>query len=136
FRGAGPDDRVQLVDEQDHLTLRFGDLAQHGLEAILELAAVLAARDQRADVERDQTAVLERLGNVAGDDALREPFGDRRLADARLADQRRVVLGAPRQNGPALVGEPGVGKTAINTGLFLVRRDSTWITRRISSSRP
>jgi hypothetical protein len=95
---AGADDRVQLVDEQDHLALRLGDLAQHGLQAVLELAAVLAARDQRADVERDQPPLLQALGHVARDDALREPFGDRGLADAGLADQHGVVLGAPRQH--------------------------------------
>ena len=96
--GARADDRVQLVDEQDHLALRLGDLAQHRLQAVLELAAVLAARDQRADVERDQAAVLQALGHVAGDDALGEALGDRGLADAGLADQHRVVLGAPREH--------------------------------------
>ena len=43
-------------------------------------------------------AILQRLGNVAGDDALREALGDRRLADAGLADQHRVVLGPPREH--------------------------------------
>ena len=33
----------------------------------------------------------------------------------------------------AVLPTPG---SPISTGLFLVRRDSTWITRRISSSRP
>ena len=36
--------------------------------------------------------------HVAVDDAQSEPFDDRRLADAGLADQHRIVLGAPRQN--------------------------------------
>ena len=42
-------------------------------------------------------------GTVAVDDALRQALDDRRLADARLADQDRIVLGAPLQdlNGPA-----------------------------------
>ena len=29
---------------------------------------------------------------------MRQPLDDRRLADARLADQHRIVLGAPRQH--------------------------------------
>ena len=37
-------------------------------------------------------------GHITGDDALREPFGDSRLARASLADQDRIVLGAPRQD--------------------------------------
>ena len=36
--------------------------------------------------------------HVAGDDAVGEPLRDGGLADARLADQRRVVLG-PRDRG-------------------------------------
>ena len=41
---------------------------------------------------------FRRLGDVAGDDALREPLDDRSLADAGLADQDRVVLRAARQH--------------------------------------
>ena len=41
--GAGADDRVQLVHEEDDLALGVGDLLQDGLQALLELAAVLAS---------------------------------------------------------------------------------------------
>ena len=58
----------------------------------------LAPGDERAQVERDDPLVLEALGHVAPDDALGEALGDRRLADARLADQDRVVLRPPRQD--------------------------------------
>ena len=73
-------------------------LGQHGLQPLLELAAVLGAGDQRAHVERQQLLVLEALGHVALDDALGQPFGDGGLADAGLADQHGVVLGAPGQH--------------------------------------
>ena len=78
------------------MIVAFGRLhfLQHGLEALLELAAVLGAGDQRAHVERDDPLVLQPFGHVAADDALRQPFDDRGLADAGLADQHRVVLGA------------------------------------------
>ena len=46
----------------------------------------------------DDALVLQALGHVATDDPLGEALDDRRLADARLADQDRVVLGAPRQD--------------------------------------
>ena len=42
--GAGADDRVQLVDEEDDLAPRVLDLLEDGLEPVLELAAVLRAR--------------------------------------------------------------------------------------------
>ena len=98
FGGAGADDGVQLVDEQDDLALRVGDFLEHRLQPLLELAAVLRAGDERAHVERDDPLVAQAFGHVAADDPLRQAFDDRRLADARLADQHRVVLGAARQH--------------------------------------
>ena len=41
---------------------------------------------------------FEALRHVAVDDALRQALDDRGLADARLADQHRIVLGAARQH--------------------------------------
>ena len=96
--GAGADDRVQLVDEEDDLALGVLDLLEDGLEALLELAAVLRAGEQRADVERDDAAAAQRLGHVAVDDPLREALDDRGLADAGVADQDGVVLRPAREH--------------------------------------
>ena len=71
---------------------------QDGLQALLEFAAELRAGDQRAHVERDDALVLQAFGHVAAHDALRQTFHDGGLADAGLADQHRVVLGAARKN--------------------------------------
>ncbi len=76
----------------------IGDLLEHGLQPILELAAILRARDQRAHVEREDLLVLQALRHVAADDALRESFDDRRLADAGFADEHGIVLGAAREH--------------------------------------
>ena len=95
---AGADDRVQLVDEEDDLALRALDLGQDGLQPLLELAAVLRAGEQRADVERPDPLALQPLRDVAGDDPLGEALGDRRLADAGVADQHRVVLRPARED--------------------------------------
>ena len=108
FGGARPDHRMQLVDEQDDLAGRLGDFLEHRLEPLFELAAVLGAGHERTQVEGHDALVLESFGHVAAHDPLRQTFDDGCLADARLADQHRVV----------------------------VRRKSTWIVRRISSSRP
>ena len=89
---------MQLVDEQDDLALGVLDLLEDGLEALLELAAELGAGDQRAEVERDDPLVLEPLGHVAADDPLGEALDDGGLADARLADEDRVVLGPPAEH--------------------------------------
>ena len=95
--GARADEVVQLVDEKDDVAA-LGDLLHHLLEALLELAAVLRAGDQRGQVERVDLLVLEQLGNVAVRDALGEALDDGGLADARLADQHRVVLRAARED--------------------------------------
>ncbi len=97
FRRAGADDGVQLVDEDDDAG-RLGDLLHDRLETLLELAPVLGAGHQGAEVEGDDAAVVQRLGDEPGDDALGQPLGDGRLADARFADQHRVVLGPARQD--------------------------------------
>jgi hypothetical protein len=122
---------VELVDEEDHLARGGGDLLQHGLEPLLELAAELGAGDQRTKVERHQALVLQALRHVAIDDAQRQAFDDGGLADAGLADQHGIVLGAPRQDldgaadllvapddGVELAVARGLGQVA---GIFLER---------------
>ncbi len=98
FRGAGSDQRVQLVDEKDDRALRFLDLLQDRLQPVFEFPPVFGAGDHGAQVERDDTLVLQPFGNVAHVNAAGEPFDDRRLADAGLPDQHRVVLGAARKD--------------------------------------
>jgi len=90
---AGAHERVQFVDEQDRV-LCAADLVHHRLDPLLELAAVLRARDHHGEVEDDDAAVGEQLGHVAIDHPLGEAFHDRRLAHARLAEEDRIVLRA------------------------------------------
>ena len=119
--GPGADKRVQLVDEDDDVALRRLDLFQHRFQSLLELAAILGAGHHRTEVERHQPLAAERLGHVAVDDPLGEALDDRGLADAGLADQHRVVLGAPRQylNGsPDLLVAPDHRVELARLGLF------------------
>jgi hypothetical protein len=106
---AGADHGVQLVDEQDDLPFLLGEVVEHGLQALLELAAELGAGDQRAHVQRQQALVFR-------------PSGTSPLTMRWARPSTMAVLPTP--------GSP------ISTGLFLVRRCSTWMVRRISSSRP
>src|SRR5690606_7794014 len=93
FGGTRPDEGVDLVDEGDDVAAR-ADLLGDLLEALLEVAAVAGAGDEAAEVERVELLVLERLGHVAAHDRLGEALDDGGLADAGLADQHGVVLGA------------------------------------------
>ncbi|MDT4809889.1 hypothetical protein FQZ97_427910 [compost metagenome] len=88
---TGTDDGVDLVDEQ-HRVRALAQFVEQRLEALLEVAAVFGAGQQRAEVQRVDHAVGQQVGHLAIDDALGQAFGDGRLADARLADQQRVVL--------------------------------------------
>jgi hypothetical protein len=95
--GAGTDDGVQLVDEEDDV-LGALDLVHHGLDALLELAAVFGAGDHEGEVEGDDLLVGEDLRHVALGDFLREALDDGGLAHAGLADEHGVVLGAAAQD--------------------------------------
>ena len=103
---AGTHEHVELIDERDDPTVGVGDLFEHRLEALLELPAVHRSGDERRDVEGHELLVLERLGDIARDDALGETLDDGRLADARLADEHGVVLGAAGQH---LADSPDLG---------------------------
>src|SRR5207249_4218414 len=83
---------------EDDLAVRRADLRQDALQPLLELAAVFRAGEKRADVERPDALALQAFRDVACGDPLREPLDDRRLADAGVADQDRVVLRPPREH--------------------------------------
>ena len=110
FGRAGADDGVQLVDEQDHVAAGVLHFAEHGLEPLFELAAVLGAGDRARPCRGRSRA-------CSSGSAARRPATIRRASPSTMA-----VLPTP--------GSP------ISTGLFFVRRERTWITRRISWSRP
>src|SRR6202035_5553612 len=93
FRRARAHQRVKLVDEEHDLSTGT-DLVEDLLQALLYLAAVLGAGDERAHVEREHPLTAQRLGDVAEHDLLGQALGDGGLADAGLADQGGVVLGA------------------------------------------
>ena len=129
--GTRAHDGVELIDEQDDLALGLLYLLEHGLQAVLELTAVLGAGDQRAHVELDEVAVAQRTRHVAGHDTLGDALDDSCFTDARLTDEHGVVLGAAGQdlNGTTdLVGTAddrveltGAGKIADIASVLLQR---------------
>jgi hypothetical protein len=95
--GARADHRVDLVDEHDRAGIGL-DLAHHGLEPLLEIAAIAGAGQQRTHVELEDGGIGQHVRHVAHDDAARQTFGDGGLADAGIADEQRVVLLAAAQH--------------------------------------
>ena len=87
-RRASADRRVNLVDEEDrHRALR--ERVDDSLEALLEVAAEARAGEERAGVEREDFGALEQIRDVVSEETRREAFGQRRLADAGVADEDR-----------------------------------------------
>ncbi len=97
-RAAGADQGMRLVDEQDDRLGRGLDLVDHLPQPVLELALHAGAGLQQPHVQHPQGHVPERRRHVPGRDALGEAFHHRRLADAGLAGQDRVVLTTAHQN--------------------------------------
>ena len=94
---AGADHGMDFVDEENGVRLRL-QLRHHGLQALLEVAAIAGAGQQGAHVEAVDSGAFQHLRHFAAHDAPRQALGDRGLADPGLADIERVVLGAPAQN--------------------------------------
>ena len=80
---------MQLVDEEHDVASAALDFVENAFDAPFELAAIFRARNERPEREREDALSAQRRRRVAADDALRQPFDDRGLADAGLADEAR-----------------------------------------------
>ena len=88
---------MQLVDEDDGV-LVLHQLLHDCFQALFELAAVLGAGHNQAQVEREHLLFSQEARNLTIGDLLRKTLDDGSLADTRLPDQNGVVLGAPAEN--------------------------------------
>ena len=84
---------MQLVDEDDDLGV-LDEFLHDGLEPLFELTAILRTGYHRRDVELEDPLVGEESRHLAADNSLGQALDQRRLANAGLADQHGVVLGA------------------------------------------
>ena len=102
LRAAGADQGMHLIDEEDDIAV-LRHLADHLLDPLLKLAAVLGARDHPGKIKRQHALVLHGERYIPGHDPLREAFHHRGLADTGFADEAGIVLGAAAQrlNDPA-----------------------------------
>ena len=94
FGFSGSHQRVHLIDEEDDAAIGRCHFRQHRLQALLEFATVFGAGDQGTHVKRHQLLVFQAFGHVTLDDAERQALGNGGLADAGLADENGIVLGA------------------------------------------
>ena len=97
FGRTRADQRMQFVDEDDGVLI-IHQLFHDRLQALFELTAILGAGHDQRKVERQNSLIGEERRHVAVGDLLSQAFDDGRLADARLANQHRIVLGAAAEN--------------------------------------
>ena len=95
--GAGADNSVNLVNEQDSVFQAFQFLDDR-FQTLLEIAAIAGAGDQRAHIERIDHGIGQHLRHFVLHDLACETFGDRRFADAGVADEQRIVFLAAAEN--------------------------------------
>ncbi len=88
---------MNFVDEQyrARILANFGD---HAFQTLFEVTAILGPGYQCSHVERVNRAVTQDLRHPFFDNHTRQALGERRLADARLADVERVVLAATTED--------------------------------------
>ncbi len=94
---AGADHGMDLIDEQNRARLLL-HLREHRLQALLEIAAILGAGNERSHVERIDRGIEQHVRHLVLDDHARQALGDRGLADAGFADVQGIVLAPPAQN--------------------------------------
>ena len=94
--GARAHEHVDLIDEQDRVARAVSSSMTFLRRSSNWPRYMVPATATRRRAQH--ALVAQRLGHVAVDDALGQAFDDGGLADARLADQGGVVLGAPRQD--------------------------------------
>jgi ATP-dependent Clp protease ATP-binding subunit ClpB len=137
---AAQDEAARLKDEYvsvEHLILAFLDegesteagriLARHGVTRDRFLAALTAVRGSQRVTSASPESAYEALEKYGVDLVALARAGKLDPVIGRDAEIRRVVriLSRKTKNNPVLIGEPGVGKTAIVEGLAqrIVRRD-------------
>ncbi len=88
---------MNFVDEQHRVRLVL-ELLEHGLEALLEIATIFGARQQRAHVERIDHGVLENGRHLPFGNAPGQTLGNSGLAHAGFTHQQRVVFATAAKN--------------------------------------
>ena len=121
---------MDLVDEQDRAGIGL-EFLDDLLEPLLEIAAIARAGQQRPHVEREHRGVAQHVRHFAMNNAAREAFRDRGLADAGFADEQRIVLLPPAQHldGAADLGVAADQRIDLAFARLLVEIDAIGVER-------
>ena len=95
--GTCANDGVNLVNEED-VILGFLQLSNNLLHAVLKLTAILGTCYQTCQVKRPNLLTAQNVRNVAGCNELSQALNNGGLANARIAQDKWVVLLTARKN--------------------------------------
>ena len=121
---------MDLVDEQDRAGIGL-KLLDDLLEPLLEVAAVTRTGKEGAHIKSEHGGVAQHVRHLAVNNAARQPFGDRGLADASLADEQRIILLPPAQHldGAADLGVAADQRIDLALARLLVEVDAISVER-------
>ena len=95
---AGAHNGVQLVDKENDLPIGLLHGIQHCLQTFLKFTSVLGTGNEGTHIQGEDLLILQRIRHIALYDPLSQTLNCRRLADTRITDQHRIILGLPGQD--------------------------------------
>ncbi len=96
--GSGPNESVQLVDEENDLPIGFCHFLENRLEPFFKLTAEARPGNQGAHIESNDPFRFQVFGHVSLDDTVSDAFSDGGLAHARITNEHRIVLCPAREH--------------------------------------
>ena len=94
---ARTDDGVDFINEQNTVGVLL-QLLEQRFEAFFKIAAVFGACQQRADIQRIDSAICHHFRHIALHDTPGKTFSNSGFTDAGFPHQQRVVLATAAQN--------------------------------------
>ena len=88
---------MQLINEQNNV-LGASHFIHDGLDALLELAAVLGSSHHHRQVKHNKSLVMQKVGHFLRNNLLRKTFNNRGLSNASFSKKNGIVLGASTQH--------------------------------------
>ena len=92
FSGTGSDHCMQLVNEQDYLSISFCHFLKYGLQAIFKLSSVFSSGHQGAYVQTNYPFAFKVIGHVTVDYTLSKPLYNCCLTYTGLTNKHGVIL--------------------------------------------
>src|SRR6266852_6120272 len=97
-RTTGADHGVSFVDEKDDGSGRRLDLFDEPLQTILKFSLDAGTGLEEREIERTDSYVFQRRGDIAGGYTQGKAFDDSGFADAGFAGENRIVLAAASED--------------------------------------